>query len=164
MIDSSVIDAVRKLIENTIDEHQKFRDTPYWSMHKTPVRQALEGAQQELRRLKDLHDQWCRETRQLHVPQPSPMDAEIRTALRGMSAKERDAILSDPSTQVLNAVLYAPAFLSGITVERQNQMREDAIVRLYAEEWKQQEAEGAALKELQDLVQIALQNLTEKPA
>ncbi len=164
MIDSSVIDAVRKLIENTIDEHQKFRDTPYWSMHKTPVRQALEGAQQELRRLKDLHDQWCRETRQLHVPQPSPMDAEIRTALRGMSAKERDAILSDPSTQVLNAVLYAPAFLSGITVERQNQMREDAIVRLYAEEWKQQEAERAALKELQDLVQIALQNLTEKPA
>jgi hypothetical protein len=50
MIDSSVINAVRKLIEDTIDEYQKFHDTPHWSMYKTRVRQALGGAQQELRR------------------------------------------------------------------------------------------------------------------
>ncbi len=81
-----------------------------------------------------------------------------------MSVKQRDAILSDARAPVLNAVLNAPAFLSGITEQQQARMQKDALERLYADDWKQQEADGTALKELQDLVQIALQNLTEKPA
>ncbi len=42
---SDVIDALRKRIDAALGEYRRFRNTPYWSMHKTPVRQALEGAQ-----------------------------------------------------------------------------------------------------------------------
>jgi hypothetical protein len=76
-----------------------------------------------------------------------------------MSAKERDAILSDARAPVLNAVLNAPAFLSGITEQQQARMQKDALESLHADDWKQQEAEGAALKELQNTVRNALRTL-----
>jgi hypothetical protein len=44
-------------------------------------------------------------------------------------------------------------------------MQQDALETLYTDDWKQQEDEGAALKELSDIVHNALHTLsTEEPA
>lgn len=127
--------ALRGQIEQALAEYQQFRDTPYESMHTPQVRQALDGVQRELRRIKSLHQSWCSETQRSPSPTPDPIHSAIRQALRGMTAKQRDAIIAEGQTDTLNAVIGAPCYLSGITQPQQAQVRKAMTANLYGDAW-----------------------------
>lgn len=157
---------LRTAAENAIATYERCKDAPaeVLILNEPKARATLESIARQIRLLKSIHESHVSDTQSLPLTDPRPIDPEIRTALRGMSEKQRDAILDDPSSGALKAVLDAPEFLSGISQERQSQLAEEALVRRYGHLWEQQEIEAAALKDLQEFVNNALHSVNKVAA
>ncbi len=157
---------LRTQAETALATYERCKDAPaeVLIVNEPKVHATLESIAREIRRLKSIHASSVSDTQSLPLTDPRPIDPEIRTALRAMTEKQRDAILDDPSSGALKAVLDAPGFLSGISQERQSQLAEEALVRRYGHLWEQQEIEAAALKDLQEFVNNALHSVNKVAA
>jgi len=115
---------LRTQAENALATYARCKDAPaeVLILNEPKVRATLESIARELRLLQSVHASYVADTQSLPPTNPRPIDPEIRTALRSMSEKQRDA------SGALTAVLDAPGFLSGFTQARQSQLQENELV------------------------------------
>ncbi|MBA2490441.1 MAG: hypothetical protein H0V34_01620 [Gammaproteobacteria bacterium] len=102
-IDGNLL-TLRARAETAINTYDQFKDSTNEASHRAKTRAALESIARELKEFKSIHDRWCSDTRSLPPVQPAPIHAEMRTALRAMTAEQRDAIMDDPNSGALPAV------------------------------------------------------------
>lgn len=73
------------------------------------------------------------------------LQSEIRQYLRALNPAERDALLETAAPDVWLAVILAPAFLSGVSVESINALREKYVHAVHGDEWADLERQQAEL-------------------
>lgn len=135
---------------------------------ESQARRALDQLAKDLRRYESEPPEQRRRIHNLSAPEPKPLHGEIRTVLRGMTDKARSAQLSDAMTKrdrtTLEAVIFAPPYLSGTTEEIQTALREDMIQAFYADDLAEVAALETALKRTQKTLATAYQALDKSEA
>lgn len=75
-----------------------------------------------------------------HVPSSVPaalLHSEIRCHLKAMNPAEREAVLESANPDVWQAVILAPAFLSGVSSETIASLRLKYVTAVHAVEWSE---------------------------
>ncbi|HKF93020.1 MAG TPA: hypothetical protein VKB96_00150 [Gammaproteobacteria bacterium] len=146
---------------STLSEYRQYRNSPSEPIKRGQTRARLQELEADLNRIRRLQDQAASDSRRQPKAMPSPLDAEIRRALREMPPAERERLVSAREPSVLNALKTAPCWLSGIEPARLKKLEEEELVSMNKDLWEQQAVDSVGLQGLEKSIKNGLRQLFE---